>query len=87
MDYPWIGNLRENTEEVIPDEFLLIVVFSPKAVLKPALRGFNANPDQVVEIAVGNPFDVQKDERAFGFEIANTDYVNLIFRIASARRE
>jgi hypothetical protein len=56
-------------------------------VLKSALRSFNANPDQVVEIAVGNPFDVQKDESAFGFEIANTDYVNLIFRIASARRE
>ena len=62
MDCLWIGNLRENIEEVVPDKFFLIFIFSPKAVLKPAIRSFNANPDQVVEIAVGKPFDVQKDE-------------------------
>ena len=73
MDYLWVGGLREDTEEVVPDQLLLIFIFRPETVLRPSLGSFNPNPDQVVEITIGNPFDIQKDQGAFEFGVGNTN--------------
>ena len=47
-------------------------------MLNASFGGLDANPDQVVEIAVGQPFDIQKDGSAFEFWVRNADGVDLV---------
>ena len=67
MDKVRIHDLRKDAEEIVPYQFLLFCIVGPETVLNASFGGLDANPDQVVEIPVGQPFDIQKDGSAFEF--------------------
>ena len=53
MDKVRINDLRKDAEEIVPYQLLLFCVVGPETVLNASVDGLDANPDQVVEIAVG----------------------------------
>ena len=79
MDKVRIHDLRKDAEEIVPYQLLLFCIVGPEAVLDVSFGGLDANPDQVVEIAVGQPFHIQKDGSAYEFWVRNADGVDLVF--------
>ena len=67
MDKVRVRDLRKDAEEIVPYQLLLFCIVGPETVLNASFGGLDANTDQVVEIAVGQPFDIQKDRTAFEF--------------------
>src|SRR6266853_5865857 len=67
VDQVRIRDLRKDAEEIVPYQLLLFCVVGPETVLNASFGGLDANTDQEVEIAVGQPFDIQKDRTAFEF--------------------
>ena len=67
MDKVRILDLRKDAEEIAPYQLFLFCIVGPETVLNVSFGGLDANPDQVVEIPVGQPFDIQKDGSAFEF--------------------
>ena len=54
-------------------------IIGPEAMLNGAFAGFDANADQVVEIAIWKPFDIQIDGSAIEFWVRKVDGVDLVF--------
>ena len=73
-----IRDLRKDAEEFVPYPLLPVLVVGPEAVLNGAIAGSDANSDQVVEIAVGQTFDIQIDGRAIEFRVRKADGVDLV---------
>src|SRR5271156_374732 len=67
VDQVRIRDLRKDAEEIVPYQLLLFCIVGPETVLNASFGGSDANTDQVVEIAVREPFDIQKDRSAFEF--------------------
>src|SRR5271163_2003924 len=78
VDYVWIRDGRENGEEIVPYQLFLFCIVGPETVLNASFGCLDTNPDQVVGIAVGQPFDIQKDESAFEVWSRNVDRVDLV---------
>ena len=73
MDEPWIRDCRKDIQEFVPYPLLFVLVVCPKAMLNGTIAGSDANADQVVEIAIGQTFDIQIDRRAVEFRIQEID--------------
>jgi hypothetical protein len=82
-----IRDLRKNGEEIVPYQLFLFCIVGPETVLNASFGCLDTNPDQVVEIAVGQPFDIQKDESTFEVWSRNVDRVDLVLADSSACKE
>ena len=71
-------DLRKDAEEIVPYQLLLFCIIGPETVLNASFGGWDAYPDQVVEIAVGHSFDIKKDGSAFELCVRNFDGVNFV---------
>lgn len=87
MHEPRIRDRRKDIEEFVPYPLLPILVIGPKAVLNSILPSSDADPDQIVEIAIRQAFDVQINGSTVEFRVQEIDGVYLISRMASARNE
>src|SRR5262249_14282279 len=76
---PWIAERRKDIEKFLPYPIFSILIISPKAVLNGLIADSDANADQVVEIAIGQAFDVQIDGRSVEFRVRKIDGVDFVF--------
>ncbi len=67
MDKVRILDLRKDVEEIVPYQLFPYCIVGPETVLNASFGSLDANADQVVEIPVGQPLDIQKDGSAFEF--------------------
>ena len=73
------GIAERTSRNSVPYPLFSILVICPKTVLNGVIAGSDANADQVVEIAVGQAFDVQIDGRAVEFQVRKIDGVDFVF--------
>ena len=79
MHEPRIRGRRKDIKEFFPYPLFSILVVCPKTVLDGLIAGSDANSNQIVEILVGQSFDVQIDGRAVEFRIRKIDGVDFVF--------
>ena len=73
-----IRDRRQSTQEFAPYSLLFVFIVSPKSVLNSLIAGTEANADQVVEIAVGQAFDIQIDGGAVELRVQKIDDMDLV---------
>src|SRR5271170_747887 len=78
MNEPRIRDRRKDIEEFAPYALLPVLVIGPKAVLNSIFPDSEANPDQVVEIAIRQTFNVQIDASTVEFRFQEIDGMYLI---------
>ena len=78
MHEPRIRDSRKDIEKSFPYPLFFILVICPKTVLNGVFAGSDANANQVVEIAVGQAFDIQIDRRAVEFRVRKIDGVDFV---------
>jgi hypothetical protein len=66
---PRVRNRRKEVDKFGPNPLFSILVICPKTVLNVLTAGSKANADQVVEIAIGQAFDVQVNGRAVDCQV------------------
>ncbi len=79
IDDPGIGQRGENGKKFRPYPLLSVRVVGPEAMFNGAVTGPDANSDQVVEIAIWNTFDIQKDRSAIRVVLREVDGMDLVF--------
>ena len=79
VDQDRILNRVQDGQEPGPYSLFLLGRVRPQAVLHRRTAISDSHADQVVEIAVGQAFDVQIHRRPFNLELRSTHGVNLLF--------
>src|ERR1700730_10774246 len=78
VDQVRIRDLRKDAEEIGPYQLFLFCIVGPETVLNASFGGLDANPEQVVETTVRQPFDIQKDGSAFEFWVRTAYRVDFV---------
>jgi len=78
MDKARARDRRKHAEEFGPNPLLPRCVVGPEGMLNGAVGGYDSNSDKVIEIAVGQAFDIEIDCGAVELWLPNTDCMNLI---------
>ena|ERR1035441_10014000 len=78
MDKDWIFNIRENAKKLAPNPPLVLDAVRPKTILGSRITASQANANQIVEVAVRQPFYVEVDRRAFNLYFWITEDVDFL---------
>jgi len=78
VDEDGVLNGRENAKEFDPYFLFLGRVFSPKAVLLDLFTVPDSQADEIIEIAIRYPFNIQVNGRSFDPSVWYAHHVNLL---------
>src|ERR1035437_6206085 len=74
-----IRDMSQESQEVSPDRLFVVRPVCPEAALLESLRSFNRRSDQVIKIAVRQPFHIEVDGSSFELQFRGADNMSFLF--------
>ena len=78
MDQDWTLNCGQDAEEFAPDSFLILGAIGPQTVLNSSVGRVEANTDEVIEVAIWKPFDIEIDWCTLNLQFWTADDVDFV---------